>query len=498
MALRLRMLVLAVAAAAAADARASECTGYLATGAGDPASNGCYSGTAGGDHFVLDARHTLYADGGVWRVGWPGRHVRYVAKAATSGGPPLAAAGWQCGAGPAPGYPRGINGSACPAPSWTAHLPTPPPAPPGAGLFPVPTAAADQAVDCAVRASAWEFAKHIQPFRGAHLPVFDALELATRCRQARPPAGAQHAVSDGGGTAGQPAFHANALVGRDTGAGTLGAPFATIGHGVRACRAATQRRGSGGGGGGGGGGCTVFLADAAPFVLNETLALGPADALLTIKPEPGSKSPPVITSSVRLRSRWAPHNVTHGQNVWKTAVPPGLAAAAVYIAGRRGVLARWPNVDDPATAQVPLGYAAPAGWLPPRPRPAPTDVPQPDAARPADLTFPSWTWGRVPAGSPPTFLPAEGYWLAPRPAGGSMYVVPAGVVYGAEAAAFSERASSWGNASTGHVHAFHGGYWGNWVFEIKSHDAANRTLHFGVGGSQGQYTAAAPPPARHG
>ena len=78
-----------------------------------------------------------------------------------------------------------------------------------------------------------------------------------------------------------------------------------------------------------------------------------------------------------------------------------------------------------------------------------------------------------------------------------MYVVPAGVVYGAEAAAFSERASSWGNASTGHVHAFHGGYWGNWVFEIKSHDAANRTLHFGAGGSQGQYTAAAPPHRPH-
>ena len=245
--------------------------------------------------------------------------MRVVGAAIRIDGPPLAAADWQCGTGPAPGYPNGINGSACPAPSWTTHLPTPPPtppAPPGSSLYPVPTTASDQAVDCAVRVSAWQFAQHIQPLGGAHLPVFDALELATRCHQPRgnvtaaAPArfgaadelpGARH-PADGRG--GQPAFHVNALTGRDAYVGSVAAPFATIGQGVRACRTATTT---------GTGGCTVFLSDDAPFVLNDTLALGPRDAHLTIMPEPGSTSSPMITSSVRLGSRWTPKNVSATQ-----------------------------------------------------------------------------------------------------------------------------------------------------------------------------------------
>ena len=165
---------------------------------------------------------------------------------------------------------------------------------------------------------------------------------------------------------------------------------------------------------------------------------------------------------------------------------------------------------------MPVGYAAPAGWLPPKPRPPAQLVPQPNAARPEDLTFPDWTWslslslclslslslracvrltttsicimcvyrGRATAGSPPTFDPPEGYWLAPDPKGGDTYAVPSGVSYSAEPGGFSERAAEWREPTTGHVHAFHGGYWGNWIFEIAAHDWRNRTIYFGAGGSQ--------------
>jgi hypothetical protein len=496
-----------------AGATQSACDGYSVSGAGDQPSNGCYARKPGVG-YVLDATHAIYSDAGVWRLGHRGKEVMYVAQAA-SREPPLLAAAWACGSEPAPGYrrPGGIRGAACPPPSLVSHLPPPtpppPPGPPGSSMYPVPTTASDKAVDCAVRRSAWQYAQHIQPWGGGHLPVFDALEVSGRCHQSRPAPPPPRVAAGRGGqrvarlqlrpprastleqAATAATFHADALHGKDNGGsdGSVGAPFATIGRGVRACRDANRQHSDGGSGGRGGAGgrvvsrgCTLFLADSAPFVLREALRLTAEDSHLTIMPEPSAVDSPVITGSVRLTTPWAAHNTSAGMNVWKTAIPAGFGQAAVYSNGQRAVMARWPNVDDPATSQIPIGYAAPAGWLPPRPRPSAIPVLQPDARRPADQTFPSWGWARAAPGSPPTFSPAEGYWLAEHPQGGYTYTVPSGVVY--SAGAFSERAGSWFNASTGHVHAFHGEYWGNWIFEIAAHNRANHTLHFGAGGSQ--------------
>ena len=115
--------------------------------------------------------------------------------------------------------------------------------------------------------------------------------------------------------------------------------------------------------------------------------------------------------------------------------------------------------------------------------------------------------------------------------GGRSYAVPSGLVY--DALSFSPRATTWKNASTGRVHAFHGemgmamidwlwevgrkialtqlatrpltdslthsfthrhttsppsphtgAYWGNWMFHIASHNTTTHTLHFGAGGWQ--------------
>jgi hypothetical protein len=44
--------------------------------------------------------------------------------------------------------------------------------------------------------------------------------------------------------------------------------------------------------------------------------------------------------------------------------------------------------------------------------------------------------------------------------------------------------SNWSNPTTGYVHAFHGGFWGSWVFEIASSNSTNNTIMFSRGGFQ--------------
>ena len=82
----------------------------------------------------------------MWRikaqgVGNVGNTLSYVAKAKSSGGPPLTAASWQCANGPAPGYPNGFHGAACPGPSLARSGPPDPPA----QMYPVPTTPSDMA-----------------------------------------------------------------------------------------------------------------------------------------------------------------------------------------------------------------------------------------------------------------------------------------------------------------------------------------------------------------
>jgi hypothetical protein len=44
--------------------------------------------------------------------------------------------------------------------------------------------------------------------------------------------------------------------------------------------------------------------------------------------------------------------------------------------------------------------------------------------------------------------------------------------------------SNWSKPTTGFVHAFHGNYWGSWVFEISSSNSTQNTIMFGRGGFQ--------------
>lgn len=459
---------------------AATCDGFLAVGAGDPASNGCYTVHHGSGTYVLDAMHTLYAYSGVWRIGEVNVGLAYVATA-SSGGPPRLAAQWACANESVPGYPHGFSGKACPPPTLSSSEPPTPPRP----LFPTPVTQSDRDVECAVKTSAWRFAQHTQPWRGVHLAVFDALELATRCNASRPAQRERRPARSFTTTAtATTSFHIDALHGSDTsGNGTVAAPFASLPRGVQACRVATTAARST---------CDLYLSDAAPFMLTQTLELTAADSGLTINPEPDAASAPIITSASpsAIHTPWS----QVGANVWKAKLSKGYTegtSGAVYIDGERAIVARWPNVVDPATALVPVGYVGAASWFPPTPRAPGIIIPQPNATRRFDKTFPNWFWGRenesaaLPARERPlTFDPSEGYWMHPDPKGGTTWVVPSGLAY--DAASFSPRAKSWANATTGRVHVFHGQYWGNWIFQIESHshNLSTGTLGFGAGGWQ--------------
>lgn len=267
----------------------------------------------------------------------------------------------------------------------------------------------------------------------------------------------------------QDAFYADAAHGDDANPGSQARPFQTVPRGLAACRAAS------------GGGCTLVLRDSAPFVLDSTQELTPADSGLTLTAFPGEA--PVLTGAAPLPSGtvWQPFNVTGGANVW---VARGLALpsppGALFVNGTRAVRARWPNCD-PETCAVPDGYANASGWLPPVPPAAPPTVVKGNFSRGFDVFFPDYTWATGGAATQ-RFEPPEGYWIHPRPPGGTTWAVPGGFTY--DPSRFSPRAAGWANPTTGFVHAFHGEYWGNWAFPIAAHNSSRGEVVFGPGGWQ--------------
>jgi hypothetical protein len=56
------MAALVPALVLAVTTRSDDCSdGYIATGAGDTATNGCYNRVAGSETYTLDANHVLYS-----------------------------------------------------------------------------------------------------------------------------------------------------------------------------------------------------------------------------------------------------------------------------------------------------------------------------------------------------------------------------------------------------------------------------------------------------
>ena len=317
-------------------------------------------------------------------------------------------------------------------------------------------------------------------------------------------------------------FHIDAKLGNDAAEGTASHPFRTITRGQTACRLLSRTtdslrrpsrrssqhdvsdrnvRSTG---------CTLLLTDSAPFELSDTLVFDSADSGLVIAAAPGAT--PVISGATGGSEWQLLEHTPDGTPVWRTtvdattALPRSLVvsneALVPPLSRRRLPRARWPNaVDDWETDLIPDGYTNASVWLPPRKPATPSvAVPFPAASRPYDYFFPEWVWGRGGA-AVGAFDHAEGYWIAPNPAGGKTWAVPSGFVYNRER--WSAHAAGWGNASGAAAKVFHGEYWGSWAFDIVSHSldsSGTGRIEFGAGGyqvwSSRSWTPSHPPHSR--
>jgi len=335
------------------------------------------------------------------------------------------------------------------------------------------------ALDCGMRRMVLARSAELQPWRGSHLDVFDALELHRLCGDTPPTAPQPRQLgrdlgalggSGGGGGGGGIEFHVSATGGSDSSthaqAGSRAQPYAT----VRAALAAA-RRARGSSAAGDKAAAAAATAATASIVLhggihflNATLRLGAADSGTTITAAPGAEAWLSGGASIPAGADWQPAPPESGAapGTWSLHLPhladvPGLfsqegaavatagpasaaagaggAAAAAHV---RFTRARFPNGDAEtdqwgyATAgrfnvSLPMGLAA--EWHKPAPHgavPAYTfvdlSVPgNPSGAVKDDSTMSEYnTWGSGMGGVCATVWdPAEpSYWCGNNSAGG--------------------------------------------------------------------------------
>ena len=201
-----------------------------------------------------------------------------------------------------------------------------------AGLAAAQTARED--FDCRMRHLAVEYARHIQPFRtaGVFAEIAAALdgspEKAAGCvvnaslptsAAAAPGSRFPHlaAPSRAPGAGGQTFYVAT--TGSDAGAGSLAAPFATLGRALAATRATP--------------GADVILMRGGTYFSQPTQVLTPADSGLTIQNFPGEEVWLSGSAPLPAAATWAPYNVSN-------STPPAPPAPAWVVAqGQNDVFA---------------------------------------------------------------------------------------------------------------------------------------------------------------
>ena len=152
----------------------------------------------------------------------------------------------------------------------------------------------------------------------------------------------------------------------------------------------------------------------------------------------------------------------------------------LYVDGKRAIVAKYPN-GDPSTQGL---YAKDPGfsfdvhsWVPPKfYQSEEIHVQEPYRNGTVFTHFQLGLDGGASVFNPPT-----NFWSTKSPPGGDNYVVPHGLIVNNGAL---PHLSNWSKPITGFVHAFHGDYWGSWVFEISSIDSSQNTIMFGRGGFQ--------------
>lgn len=164
-----------------------------------------------------------------------------------------------------------------------------------------PPEGVDPAFDCKWRALAYKYAQQIQPHRGSHQSVFDALQLGAVCN-ATPTQDARPRMSEATLRAYEghdavkagSAFFADPVHGSDSNPGTEAKPFKTVGAALKAARAAPKP--------------AAITLRAGTFFLAETLQLTAADSGISFAAYKGET--PVISGGADLAVAWKPYNVS--------------------------------------------------------------------------------------------------------------------------------------------------------------------------------------------
>eukprot|EP01046_Picozoa_sp_COSAG06_P057295 COSAG06_NODE_11125_length_1563_cov_4.163934_1_plen_362_part_00 len=222
-----------------------------------------------------------------------------------------------------------------------------------------PSTLAPAGFDCKTRHLAMEYARKIQPFRSK--ADFDYLAEVLDMHGGTPggPAQCFNVTYDGPDQTFTPTFpisptgtvvYADSVNGKDSNAGTMEAPFATIG----AALAATRKKG---GSGGGGDGATVVLRKGV-YYGEEALNLTVADSGLTIQNYNGEEA--WLSGAKPLKVKWTAGGRDHprfgeagfaAKSVWKTDLSgQGVKVIeGLRIAQARAVRARYPNGCTPCS-----------------------------------------------------------------------------------------------------------------------------------------------------
>ena len=192
----------------------------------------------------------------------------------------------------------------------------------------------------------------------------------------------------------------------------------------------------------------------------------------------------VLSGGTLLQLQWSFHSKTAaGDTIMKAQVPPSVNLDQfneLYIDEKRAIVAKYPN-GDPSTqglyANDPGFFDGAQSWMSPIQTPSLKIYVQ-EPSRNGTI-FTNYQDGL--GGGAFVFNPPRNYWSVTTPRGVMNYAVPRGLTMKNGAL---PHLSNWSKPSTGLVHAFHGGYWGSWVFEIASSNGTDNTIVLGRGGFQ--------------
>ena len=184
----------------------------------------------------------------------------------------------------------------------------------------------------------------------------------------------------------------------------------------------------------------------------------------------------ILSGGTLLELQWSVHAKTlDGGTIMKAQVPSYVNLDQfneLYIDGRRAIVAKYPN-GDPSTKGLYVndtGFSNDSqSWI--RSVFSPGATIQVQAPNRTGTVFPNYHL--IVGGSTSVFNPPRSFWPG--------YGIPRGFTVKDGAL---PHMSNWSNPKTGYVHAFHGGFWGSWVFQIASSNTTNHTIMFSRGGFQ--------------